>query len=197
MPFSAINLSQGVEKIAELSGANRKAVEALLLESDRGREVFELSFSKISEITDSVASIQHLIGAIAEIASQTNILSLNAAIEAAHAGESGKGFAVVADEISKLAAASAMTSNQIKITVDDVVAKIREAEATRGETLEQVGQISHEVVSNIGEITEGLGEITRTVNEVAAQADRLARAGETLDQAVNAFRTDTGKPTPA
>ena len=66
MPFSAINLSQGVEKIAELSGANRKAVEALLLESDRGREVFELSFSKISEITDSVASIQHLIGAIAE-----------------------------------------------------------------------------------------------------------------------------------
>jgi len=58
------------------------------------------------------------------------------------------------------------------------------------ETLGQVGRISHEVVSNIGEITQGLGEISRTVNEVAAQADRLRRVGDGLDQAVNAFQTE-------
>jgi methyl-accepting chemotaxis protein len=250
-------LAQGISRISELSDENRREVETLLAESDRGREVFDRSFTKVAEINESVSDIQDLAGAIAEIAGQTNILSLNAAIEAAHAGEAGKGFAVVADEISKLASASAQSSAQIAATIKDVVGKIREAGATRvetlgafeaigtqiarvsdrsrgiddeadhmnqgthrirqvmetlttgasdttkeadrvgavatrlGDTMGQVGRISHEVVSNIGEITQGLGEITRTVNEVAVQAERLRRVGDALDQAVNAFQTDT------
>ena len=249
-------LAQGISRVHDLSEQNRGEVDTLLAESDRGREVFDRSFAKIAEINDSVADIQDLAGAIAEIAGQTNILSLNAAIEAAHAGEAGKGFAVVADEISKLAAASAESSALIAATIKDVVTKIREAGATREETLSafeaigtqitrvsdrsrgidgeadrmnqgthrirevmetltsgsadttkeadrigvvatsvgdalgQVGRISHEVVSNIGEITQGLGEITRTVSEVATQADRLRRVGEALDEAVNTFATE-------
>lgn len=132
----AVNdLAEGISSVTELSHQNRQAVEALLAESDRGREVFEHSFSKVGEINDSVAAIQDLVGTIAEIAGQTNILALNAAIEAAHAGEAGKGFAVVADEISKLAAASAASSGQIAETIRDVVTKIHEAGATRDETL--------------------------------------------------------------
>jgi|GEM_PF-4808609 methyl-accepting chemotaxis protein len=248
-------LAQGIAKVSGLSEENRREVDTLLAESDRGREVFDHSFAKIAEINNSVAAIQDLAGAIAEIAGQTNILSLNAAIEAAHAGEAGKGFAVVADEISKLAAASAGSSALIASTINEVVTKIREAGDTRvetlgafeaigtqitrvsersrgidgeaermnrgthrirevmatltegsaetnreadrigivansvGDSLGQVGRISHEVVSNIGEITQGLGEISRTVSEVATQADRLRRVGEALDAAVNTFAT--------
>lgn len=248
-------LAQGIAQISRLSDENRQAVEALLAESDRGREVFDRSFAKVAEISDSVAAIQDLVGAIADIASQTNILALNAAIEAAHAGEAGKGFAVVSDEIGKLAAASAASSAQIAATIQEVVGKIREAAATREETLGafdaiggqiglvsnrgrsiyaeadhmnqgthrirqvmeslassaedttreadristvatelgdalgQVGRISHEVVSNIGEITSGLAEISQTITEVQGQSDRLGRVGESLDEAVNAFQT--------
>ena len=132
----AVNeLAQGISQVTELSNQNRQAVEALLVESDRGREVFDRSFSKVAEINDSVSAIQDLVGTIAEVAGQTNILALNAAIEAAHAGEAGKGFAVVADEISKLASASAESSSQIALTIQDVVSKIQEAGATREETL--------------------------------------------------------------
>lgn len=250
-------LTQAIAKISQLSVENRDAVETLLAESDRGREVFDRSFTKVAEIADSVSAIQDLVGTIAEIASQTNILALNAAIEAAHAGEAGKGFAVVSDEISKLAAASAESSARIADTIQVVVGKIQESAATRTETLQafdaiesqigrvstrgrsidaeagqmnqgadrirqvmesltdgaeattqeaqriasvmasfgdvlgQVGRISHEVVSNIGEISTGLTEISRTVGEVRNQADRMGRVGTSLNEAVNAFRTET------
>jgi methyl-accepting chemotaxis protein len=259
---SVAELTRGITQTTELSDENRQAVQTLLAESDRGREVFERSFAKVAEITASVSAIQGMVSAIADIASQTNILALNAAIEAAHAGEAGKGFAVVADEISKLAAASSSSSSQIAATIGEVITKIREAGATReealsafdaigahigtvstrsrnidsvavkmnqgthqiqevmdtllvdaedtlkeaqrissvvaslGETLGDVGRISHEVVSSIGEITAGLAEISRMVGQVHDQADRLGRTGISLDEAVNAFKTDESSETP-
>ncbi len=249
-------LTQGISEISALTDTNRQAGEVLVSETEKGREVFDRSFTKVAEISETVQAIQELVGAIAETASQTNILAMNAAIEAAHAGEAGKGFAVVSDEIAKLAAASAESSAQISATIKTVVDKILEASATReetvrafeamavqiaavsqggrgihaqtakmnegatrirktmdllaagatqttaeaqhissvaeglGEALGQVGRISHEVVSNIGEITLGLAEISRTVGEVHDQSERLARTGSELDAVVNAFKTE-------
>ena len=251
-------LTRGITEISGLTNKNKLAGESLRNEAEQGRQVFDHSFGKVAEIGESVEAIQELVGTIAAIASQTNILAMNAAIEAAHAGEAGKGFSVVADEIAKLAAASADSSAMISTTIEQVVAKIHEAGATReetlrafeaisaqieavsadglgiyqqtnlmnegtakirevmtsldsgasktraeaehisgvasnlGETLGQVGRISHEVVSNIGEITLGLAEISRTVGDVQAQSERLGRAGSELDEAVNAFQT--GEP---
>jgi len=178
-------------------------VEALLAESDRGREVFDRSFGKVAEISESASAIQDLAGTIAEIAGQTNILALNAAIEAAHAGEAGKGFAVVADEISKLAAASATSSAQIAITISDVVGKIREAGATRQETLgafdsigAQIGRVSDQgrgiddEASRMNQGTHRIREVMETLSsgakDTATEADRIGnvttKVGEALGQ---------------
>jgi len=183
-------LAQGVGRISELSNENRQAVEALLAESDRGREVFDRSFAKVAEINDSVSAIQDLVGAIAEIAGQTNILALNAAIEAAHAGEAGKGFAVVADEISKLAAASAASSAQIAVTIRDVVAKIREAGATREETLSafdaigtQIGTVSNRSQSIDAEasaMNQGTHRIREVMNGLASSSEDTTREADRI-----------------
>lgn len=190
---SAVNeLAQGIARISDLSDQNRQEVDALLAESDRGREVFDRSFTKIAEINESVADIQDLVGTIAEIAGQTNILSLNAAIEAAHAGDAGKGFAVVADEISKLASASAQSSAQIATTIQDVVTKIREAGATREETLgafeaigNQIGRVSVRS-KTIDQEADHMNQGTHRIREVM---ETLTKGSEATTQEAN--RIDT------
>jgi len=173
----AVNeLTVGIGRITDLSHGNRRAVEALLSESDRGREIFEHSFSKVAEINESVSAIQDLVGAIADIAGQTNILSLNAAIEAAHAGVAGKGFAVVADEISKLATASATSSAQINTTIQEVVAKIREAGATRGDTLQAFEAIDAQI-ERVSEQGRGIYEAVDQMNQ---GTDRIHNAMDSL-----------------
>jgi methyl-accepting chemotaxis protein len=82
-----------------------------------------------------------------------------------------------------------VTSNSDQTTEE--AGRIGTAVAQLEETLGQVGRISHEVVSNVGEISLGLNEISRTVTEVAEQAERLGRVGTTLDASVNAFQTSS------
>ncbi len=191
-------LAQGVSRISELSDQNRHAVEALLAESERGREVFDRSFAKVAEINESVEAIQDLVGAIAGIAGQTNILSLNAAIEAAHAGEAGRGFAVVADEISKLAAESAATSAQIASTIQDVVKKIREAGGTREETLGAFDSIGTQI-TKVSEQGRGIYDETTRMNEGTSRIRQVMQtlsvfSEETTQEAdrINSVATKVG-----
>lgn len=121
---SAEQFLVALAKIVELTEEDRRAAEALTLEAGAGEEVLEASFEKVAEIAERIDEIQEMTQVITDISAQTQILALNAAIEAAHAGEFGKGFSVVADEITKLAAVSASSSNQIKQTIFQIVRTI-------------------------------------------------------------------------
>lgn len=165
-----------IDSIARITETNRNATEILVEESDRGRAVFEESFARVSEIAESIEGIKEMAAVIVSIASQTNILAMNAAIEAAHAGEFGKGFAVVADEIGKLAAASANSSEEITRTIKDIVERFTEAASTKETTIQAFDAIS----SRIRDVTAAVEEIYRNAAEMRVGSDQVLEATQNL-----------------
>jgi len=123
-------------------------------------------------INESVDSIKDITGIIESISSQTNLLAMNAAIEAAHAGDAGRGFSVVADEIRKLAEASAENSQEISKILKVIVERISEATASGEEMNAAFGQIDREVK----ELSSSLSEIFASMSELRSGGDQILQA---------------------
>ncbi len=147
----------------------------------------------MSEIRDSSEKIGNILKTIEEIAFQTNLLALNAAVEAARAGEAGKGFAVVADEVRNLAQRSAQavkdTAELITGTVDRVGNGVRitsEIETSFQEiaaTTEQITRMVEEIDVATGEQTQGLEQINQSVSQIDQVNQQNARHAESNAQA--------------
>jgi len=143
-------------------------------------EKLALSTSKaMDDIVNEVSSINEAIDVIDQIAFQTNILSLNAAVEAATAGEAGKGFAVVAGEVRNLASRSAEAANEIKALVENATTKANDGKNVSTDMINGYQQLNE----NIENTTRLIGEVTKSSEEQQSSIIQINDAINHLDQA--------------
>lgn len=121
---SITEMAENINSVASMTSKAEQLSDTLTSTSENGAKVLNMAKTAIEELQKSSKEVQNIVGVIQEIAAQTNLLSMNASIEASHAGEAGKGFAVVAEEIRKLANSSSQSAEGIKSRIEEMVEKI-------------------------------------------------------------------------
>jgi len=144
--------------------------------SDIGKDLAQKTAVSMDEINTQVNAINEAISIIDQIAFQTNILSLNAAVEAATAGEAGKGFAVVAAEVRNLASRSAEAANEIKSIVLTATTKAKEGK-----------NITSQMIDGYNELNENIVITTQLINDVATASKEQQRAMAQINSTVNSL----------
>ena len=184
--------------------------QSLVSDSENGKEMQENVSAQIGEILQYSEGLTEANTLIQAIADQTNLLAMNAAIEAAHAGESGKGFAVVADEIRKLASTSLDQSASIKKLLTDIHILIESIVRTSGKSLNSFGDINMKIgdingmvlelrnsmeEQNTGsrEILRAINEIRRSGQEVTAETIQLRKESRDVISSVEGLKSSANE----
>jgi len=170
------SVTQGTSRSSEAARGGSNVVEQTIQGMQSIKEKVGLSAQAVQEMGRRSEEIGAIVITITDIASQTNLLALNAAIEAARAGEHGKGFAVVADEVRKLAERSAQATKEIGGLVKEVQKTVAEAVSAMQEGAREVDL----GVSRANEAGQALSAILETAEAVYKQAEEAAAATEQM-----------------
>lgn len=208
---TASSVTDQAEKNSEKAGTASREAQQMQDEAQRSTDQMKQMTEAMNRINEKSAQIENIIQDIEEIATQTNLLSLNASIEAARAGEAGRGFAVVAGEIGHLANQSAEAVVDTRRLIEDTISEISEGSRIVKETneslqdlidglqkitdvVEQVGSASGQQAEMMQQLNDGIEQISNVVqsNSAAAQessatSEELSAQAITLNQLVGQF----------
>ena len=195
-------MTNSIGSISSIATARRDAIESLRLTTENGAREMERSALAFKTMQESTQSITEIMIVIRSVASRTNLLAMNAAIEAAHAGEAGKGFSVVADEIRKL---SEETNRNVKLIDKDIKGNVEavttatavdertrtifakvETEATA------VAEAMEEIERGLGEISSGSGEILSGVSQSVQNSTAVKESSVRMDESIDAATKKLG-----
>jgi len=197
-------MTANINSVTRTLVENSKNVGVLTEASENGRTGLQTVAQEIQEIARDSEGLLEINSVMNNIASQTNLLSMNAAIEAAHAGEAGKGFAVVADEIRKLAESSSKQSKTTATMLKKIKASIDNITKSSGEVLARFGAIDSSVKTvseheqnilnameeqEVGgkQILESISRLRDLTTSVKKGSDHMAESGETLVRETDGF----------
>lgn len=206
------SIADGVTKTSQNSEASYQQASKYADEADRSRSEMESMINAMDRINEASQNIGNIISEIEDIASQTNLLSLNASIEAARAGEAGRGFAVVADQIRKLAeqsTRSAVDTRQLiegslaeveagnraaqraSISIESIISGIKAI----AQSSQELSEISKEQSSAMLQVEQGINQISEvvqsnsaTAEETSATSQELSAQATTMNDMVSQFK---------
>lgn len=178
MTRSAQEMRIAAKQAAEVAQNGGHTVQKTIDSINRIHSQVQASASKVLDLGTKGQEIGTIVETIAQIAEQTNLLALNAAIEAARAGEQGKGFAVVADEVRKLAERSATATREIEVLIASVRSHVKEAidamegsrrEVANGTSLaEESGMALNQIQGTADSVLSGMESVLRVAQEMEA-----------------------------
>ena len=185
------------EKAAKLAGSIKNSAE-------EGTRHMDKMIVAVNEINEASHSISKVIKTIDDIAFQTNILALNASVEAARAGSAGKGFAVVAEEVRNLAAKSAEAAKDTAGIIENSIDKAQLGKRIAGETaaslkeiavginessqlIGEIANLSAEQSTGIGQLNSGIDQVSHVIQQNSATAEQSAASAEEMSAQASAL----------
>jgi methyl-accepting chemotaxis protein len=172
----ALNVRNNTENIAKMSKYSNEITRA----SSQGEKLANSTTTAMDEINTQVNLVNDAISVIDQIAFQTNILSLNAAVEAATAGEAGKGFAVVAQEVRNLASRSAEAAKEIKDIVENATKKANEGK-----------DIANEMIEGYKGLNDSINQTINLISDIEMSSKEQLLGIEQINDAVNSLDQQT------
>jgi methyl-accepting chemotaxis protein len=193
---NTIEVARSTDKTSTAAIEGGKAIEKTILQMGTIEKRTDDTADVIGELESKSKQIDTIVGLISNIAAQTNLLSLNAAIEAARAGDAGRGFSVVAEEVRKLAEQSAHATKDITELIVDVQAKTKTAVNFMNESKREV-KMGSELVDlagkNFNEILSMIKGVADEINEISAATEELTSGTEDVVAAANSISGETKK----
>ncbi|PIE98152.1 MAG: methyl-accepting chemotaxis protein [Treponema sp.] len=175
------NSDQTTAETHNILNKNDELIESLVDESSRGKEVITNSEHEVKKILDESGTLLEASSIIQNIAAQTNLLAMNAAIEAAHAGDAGKGFAVVADEIRKLAEESSSQAKMITTSLKNLSTEIGGISTASS----NIGENFMSIFDKVNQVKQRSAGIMKIAETRQMQSDKLLHLIESIEGVTN------------